>query len=139
MEALKQRVIDGSKINGETVQDIIKELKGHIRAMPFKDSKGTVPLKKFKGNVETYGLMGDDVSAVDRVELGRGSETLWTKTKNQTTFTAVSGHCDLHYVRDGAKTIHKLKPGYPKRVKDKTPFALSSNGTGCRIFLIMEG
>lgn len=139
MEALKRRVINEAKINDETVQDIINELKGHIKAMPFTDpTPGTFPLKKYKGNLQTYGLMGDDISAVDRAELDYESETLRRKTVNPTTFVAASGSCDLHFVEDGRNVIHKLSPGDPKWLDVKTSFALSSNGSGCRVILVME-
>jgi len=139
MVALKKRMVEESQISNETVQDIIKELKGHIKALPLKDSKGVFPLKKHKGDVEIYGLMDDDISAVDRVELGYKSETLRAKTKNKTTFVASAGFCDLHYVENGANRIHKLKPSDPIGIEALTPFALSSNGSTCRVFLIKEG
>jgi len=140
MEALKKRMIDQAQINDETVSDIINEIKGHIKAMPFQISTpGTFPLKKHKGGMECYGLMDDDISSVDRIELERASESLRSKTVKCTTFVAVSGSCDLHFVEEGQKIIHKLSPGEPKWLRVKTPFALSSNGVNCRIFLVMEG
>jgi hypothetical protein len=139
MESLKRLECDKAKINNENINeninDIIRKIRGRIKAIPLHDSKGTFPLKKYKGHVEMHGVTHDDISTIDRVELYTFSETLWAKTINSTTFISVSGQCDLHYIRNGTNMIHKLKPGYPKRLKQKeTPFALSSIGATCRLF-----
>lgn len=139
MAALKEKVEEHVRVDKQTVKDIIKEIKHHINSMPQTDSSGNLPLQIYKGKIETYSLMSDFVSSVDRVELFPGTETLWTKTDKKTLFVAATGRCHLHYVKDSERIIKKLKPGEPISIDGKTPFSLSGDGTTCRLFLIMEG